>query len=161
LPAKKMAVLKTGDRFAYELLMAVPVHRVPMAVEQSGLAPNGWVKVNQETMETPFPGVYALGDVTTVPAGQGAVPKAGAFADRAARAVADDIVFQVTGQGPRGRFDGVGACFLEFGEGNVAKIEADYFSGPSPNVNFVGPSPDFKPQKTQFAEERIARWFKP
>jgi sulfide:quinone oxidoreductase len=70
-------------------------------------------------------------------------------------------VHQVTGKGPRVRFDGVGACFLEFGEGNVAKIETDFFSGPSPTVNFVGPSPAFKPDKARFADERIARWFKP
>jgi sulfide:quinone oxidoreductase len=159
-PAKKMAVLKTGERFAYELFMAVPVHRVPLPVEKSPLAPKGWVQVNAETLETAFEGVYALGDVTSIPVGQGAVPKAGAFADRAARSVADDIVHKVTGQGPRGRFDGVGACYLEFGEGNVAKIEADYFSGPSPQVNFVGPSLEFKPHKTAFAEDRLARWFK-
>lgn len=159
-PAKKMALLKTGERFAYALFMGVPVHRVPMAVERSGLAPGGWVKVNQETMETPVEGVYALGDVTSIPVGQAAIPKAGAFADRAACAVADDIVHKVTGQGPRGRFDGVGACYLEFGEGNVAKIETDFFSGPSPSVNFLGPSAEYKPHKTRFAEERLGRWFK-
>jgi sulfide:quinone oxidoreductase len=159
-PQKKMAVLKTGERFAYELFIGVPIHRAPMPVERSPLAPKGWVQVNQETMETPFPDVYALGDVTMLPVGQAAVPKAGAFADRAAHAVADDLVHKVTGKGPRGRFDGVGACFLEFGEGNVAKVEADYFSGPSPRVDFLGPSPEFKPHKTTFAETRLQRWFK-
>lgn len=156
-----MALLESGERFAWELFMGVPVHRVPKAVAQSGLSPKGWVSVDPQTMETPFPGVYAIGDVTVVPVGQAAVPKAGAFADRAALAVADDIVARLEGRAERGRFDGKGSCYAELGIENVAKIEADFFGGPSPSVKFLGPAKEYLPDKLEFARARLARWFKP
>ncbi len=43
--------------------LGVPVHRVPQVVVESGLAadPHDWVPVNKKTLETRFPGVYAVG----------------------------------------------------------------------------------------------------
>ena len=40
---------------------------------------DGWIPVNPLTMETAFPGVYAVGDVTSV-----GTPKAGVFRQKAA-----------------------------------------------------------------------------
>ena len=61
-------------------------------VERSGLAPDGWVPVDQTNLTTRFPGVYALGDVAT---GDRTVAKAGIFAEAAARVVAQDIKARV------------------------------------------------------------------
>lgn len=159
-PARHEAVTKDGRRLPYDLFLGVPIHRVPRAVVDAGLAPEGgWVAVDPHTLETRFPGVYAIGDVTTIPVGEGAVPKAGAFADRAARAVADDIVARVRGAGARGRFDAAGTCYLELGEGQVAMIDANFLGGPAPKVDFLGPTPDLLPNKTAFASDRLARWF--
>ena len=47
------------------------------------MAEDGYVPVNPKTLEMRFPGVYAVGDVAT----QG-TPKAGVFAEGAARTVA-------------------------------------------------------------------------
>ena len=55
---------------------------------------NNWVPVDQSNLRTPFPGVYALGDVCTGPRN---VPKAGIFAEAAARVVADDIAAAIAG----------------------------------------------------------------
>lgn len=159
----KSAVTAAGERIDFDLFLGVPIHRAPKCVVDAGLAASGgWVAVDANTMESKqFPDVYAIGDVTSIPVGEkAAIPKAGAFADRAARAAADDILFKVKGAGARGKFDGVGACYLEFGDGNVAKIDANFFGGPAPDVKFVGPSKDLLPQKTLFASERIDRWFK-
>ena len=60
----------------YDLFLGVPKHRVPEVVEQSGLTVDGWIPVNPLTLETQFPGVYAVGDVTSV-----GTPKAGVFAE--------------------------------------------------------------------------------
>jgi NADPH-dependent 2,4-dienoyl-CoA reductase/sulfur reductase-like enzyme len=48
---------------------------------------NGYVPVSSETLETKYPGVYAVGDVATL-----GVPKAGVFAEGEARAVADALI---------------------------------------------------------------------
>jgi sulfide:quinone oxidoreductase len=105
-----------------------------------------------------FPDV-AVGDVTKIPVGTAAVPKAGAFADRAARSVADEILYRVRGTGTPGHFDGIGTCFLEFGGGTVAKVEANFLGGPAPDVRFVGPSKEFRADKDSFASTRLSRWF--
>jgi len=63
------------------------VHRVPPVVEQSGLCVDGWVPVDPLTLETAFPGVYAVGDVTSV-----GTPKAGVFAEGQAAVVADAVI---------------------------------------------------------------------
>ena len=52
-------------------------------VKASGMAENGWVPVDQRTLETPYPGVYAVGDIAFTK-----TPKAGVFAEGAARVVA-------------------------------------------------------------------------
>ena len=55
-------------------------------VEASGLTVDGWVPVNPLTLETSFPGVFAVGDVTSV-----GTPKAGVFAEGQAVVAADGI----------------------------------------------------------------------
>ena len=44
---------------------------------------DGWVPVNPRTLETQFPNVYAVGDIANT-----GTPKAGVFAEGAAKAVA-------------------------------------------------------------------------
>jgi len=69
-PARKVAILAGADEageteLSYDLFLGVPVHRVPRVVADSGLAENGWVPVDSLTLETKFPEVYAVGDVTS------------------------------------------------------------------------------------------------
>lgn len=158
--SSKRVLVRNGDPVTFDLLLAVPVHRAPAVVAASGLAPNGWIDVDPATLQTSVPGVCAVGDVTQVPAGGTAVPKAGAFADRAAGVVAAQIERQVRGTGEVTRFDGRGTCYLEFGGGTVAKVEANFLGGPEPDVRFVGPSPAFRPDKEAFASDRLKRWFR-
>ena len=77
-PERKVAVLSDGTEMPYDLFLGVPVHRVPQVVVESGLAAASydWVPVNKQTLETKFPGVYAVGDVNGV-----GTPKAGVFAE--------------------------------------------------------------------------------
>ena len=63
------------------------VHRAPAVVEESGMTVDGWIPVDPLTLETAFPGVYAVGDVTSV-----GTPKAGVFAEGQAAVVAERIV---------------------------------------------------------------------
>ena len=90
------ARLSSGDKLSYDLLIGIPIHRVPEVVESSGLAVEGWVPVDKTNLKTRFPNVYAVGDVAGLP-----MAKAGVFAESAARTVAADIAAHLHGPSPR------------------------------------------------------------
>ena len=123
-------------------------------VLDSGLADGGWVPVERTNLTTRFPEVYAVGDITALP-----MAKAGVFAEAAARVVADDIAARLHGEELEQPYEGVGNCYLEFGGGAVAKVEANFFGGPEPTARLVGPSRELAADKVEFASTRRARWF--
>jgi sulfide:quinone oxidoreductase len=152
--AAREAVLESGERMPYDLFVGIPIHTVPAVVAQSGLAETGWVAVDRETLETSFPEVYAVGDVVAIP-----MAKAGVFAENAAGVVADNIITRHRGKAAQRRYEGEGNCYLEFGSGRVAKVEANFLGGPTPTARLVGPSEELAADKKAFASERRARWF--
>ncbi len=92
-PARKVARTTGGDDLAYDLFLGVPVHVAPEVVRQSGMCADGWIPVDARTLETRFPGVYAVGDVTSV-----GTPKAGVFSEGQAGVVAAAIIAGAPGQ---------------------------------------------------------------
>jgi sulfide:quinone oxidoreductase len=152
--AAKEAVLESGERLPYDLFVGIPIHRVPAAVRESGLAEKGWVAVDRDNLMTPFPDVYAVGDVVNIP-----MAKAGVFAENAAGVVADDIVARLHGETLGRRYEGEGNCYIEFGSGRVAQIRANFLGGPSPVATVVGPSEELAAEKAEFGAIRRARWF--
>jgi sulfide:quinone oxidoreductase len=150
----KTAILENGERMRYDLFVGIPIHRVPAVVAESGLAENGWVAVDRDTLLTPFAEVYAVGDVVDIP-----MAKAGVFAENAAGVVADNIISRYRDEPAGRRYEGEGNCYLEFGDGRVAKVEANFLGGPSPRAQLVGPSEELAADKRAFASERRARWF--
>jgi NADH dehydrogenase, FAD-containing subunit len=70
-PARSVAVLDDGTELPYDLFLGVPKHRAPEVVVASGMTEDGYVPVSSRTLETRFPGVYALGDVATVGGAEG------------------------------------------------------------------------------------------
>jgi sulfide:quinone oxidoreductase len=153
-PAAREAVLESGERLPYDLFVGIPIHRVPAVVAESGLAENGWVAVDKDTLLTPFPDVYAVGDCVAIP-----MAKAGVFAENAAGVAADGIVARLRGEEPGRRYEGEGDCYLEFGSGRVAKVEANFLGGPSPTASVVGPSKELAADKAEFGRSRRKRWF--
>jgi sulfide:quinone oxidoreductase len=153
-PANKEAVLESGERMSYDLFVGIPVHRVPAVVEESGLTENGWVAVDRGNLMTRFPNVYAVGDVAGLP-----MAKAGVFAENAAGVVADDIDARLHGGSLDRRYEGEGNCYIEFGGGRVAKVEANFLGGPAPTAKVVGPTEELAAEKKTFAPARRARWF--
>ena len=149
-----VARLASGGSIPYDLFVGIPVHRVPHVVESSGLAVDGWVPVAKSNLATRFPGVYAVGDLTSLP-----MAKAGVFAEAAARVVADDIAAQLRGDVLRQPYEGAGSCYIEFGGGLVGKVEANFFGGPTPTARLVGPSRELAADKVAFASTRRERWF--
>ena len=153
-PSTKQAVLESGERLSYDLFVGIPIHRVPDVVAESGLTKNGWVAVDRDTLMTPFPDVYAVGDIVGIP-----MAKAGVFAENAAGVVADNIIARHRGEKVERRYEGEGNCYLEFGGGRVAKVEANFLGGPAPTAQLVGPSEELAADKKKFASDRRARWF--
>ena len=154
-PARRVAVLgDDGEEMPYDLFLGVPTHRVPEVVAQSGMTVDGWIPVNPMTLETQFPGVYAVGDVTSV-----GTPKAGVFAEGQAVVAADGIIAGIRGAGDVTHYDGRGICYLEFGDQQVAKVDVTFLSGQAPHGALEGPSPALAAEKADFGSSRVQRWF--
>ena len=152
-PARKVAVMADGSEMAFDLFLGVPTHRAPAVVEASGLTVDGWIPVDSLTLETSFPDVYAVGDVTSV-----GTPKAGVFAEGQASVVADAIIARSTGA-DASQYDGTGICYLEFGHDEVAKVEVTFVKGEAPHGSMVAASHENAADKVEFGRSRIQRWF--
>jgi sulfide:quinone oxidoreductase len=153
-PARGVALLDDGGEVPYDLFLGVPKHRAADVVLASGMAVDGYIPVDSATLETRFPGVYAVGDVTTV-----GVPKAGVFAEGAARVVAAGLIARIRGGASPETYDGLGSCYIEFGSGRVGRVDVDFFSGPKPSGAFQEPSAALAAEKEHFGSSRRARWF--
>ena len=153
-PQRRVAILSDESELPYDLFLGVPVHRAPKVVEESGLCVDGWVPVDSLTLETSFPDVYAVGDVTSV-----GTPKAGVFAEGQAVVVADTILARIRGDAAGSRYDGQGTCYLEFGHDQVAMVEVTFLAGQAPHGDMHGPSADLAAHKKDFGSSRVRRWF--
>lgn len=152
--ARRVVLLDDGRELPFDLFLGVPKHRAPQVVEAAGLTENDWVPVNPRTLETRFPGVYAIGDIANT-----GTPKAGVFAEGAARAVASSLIASLQGSGQPELNAGSGFCYVEFGGGRVGRVDVDFFSGPSPRGAFEAPTARLRAEKDLFGSSRRARWF--
>jgi sulfide:quinone oxidoreductase len=153
-PARSVAILDDGAELPFDLFLGVPKHRAPEVVLASGMTEDGYVPVDSATLETRFPGVYAVGDVATA-----GVPKAGVFAEGAARIVAQTLIAELRGGERPGPHLGRGTCYIEFGSGRVGSVDIDFLSGPSRTGSFNAPSAAQVAEKERFGTSRRARWF--
>lgn len=153
-PTRNVASFADGREMPYDLFLGVPVHRAPAVVAASGMCVDGWIPVNPLTLETSFDGVYAVGDVTSV-----GTPKAGVFAEGQAAVVAAAIIAAHESQASATQYDGRGVCYLEFGQGQVAKVEVTFVAGTAPFGTYDVPSAELTAQKAEFGTTRVQRWF--
>jgi sulfide:quinone oxidoreductase len=159
-PENKTAIIENKEPMNYDLFIGIPIHRPPKVVRESALGNNDWIQVNKNNLETDFKNVYAVGDVTNIPVGEFAVPKAGAFAEAAAKIVVEDILNKLKNESNTVRFDATGTCYIETGEGAVGELNANFLGEPQPKVALKGPSLEFRKNKESFESDRIAKWFK-
>ena len=153
-PARRVAILDDESQMPYDLFLGVPKHCVPAVVAASGMTEGGWIPVNPKNLKTRFPGVYALGDVTSV-----GTAKAGTFSEGAARAVAASLLADIRGGEQLSAYAGAGTCYVEFGGGRVGRVDVDFLSGPAPTGSFIEPSVALVGEKQHFGSSRRARWF--
>lgn len=156
---KKLLNLREGEPAPFDMLVATPVHGLPYVLESTGLAgKDGWIAVDRETLATSAPGVYAIGDCTSVPIATGTLPKAGVFAHGEAEVVARNIRAEIAGVEPIWAFGGQGAYFIDSGDGKGAYIVGNYFKDPV-QVEFRGPSRIYRWAKAGVERIWLWRWF--
>ena len=156
--ARKRAILRGDEELPYDLFLGVPAHRPPAVVERAGLGPHGWVKVDPRTLATPFPGVYAAGDVVDLE-----IPMAGVFAEGQGRVVAAQILSDLLGTPRPSAYDGSAPCYIEFGRGEAGRADVifppdDSLADDAPPASFTGPSPEVYAEKRAWAARLMARW---
>jgi sulfide:quinone oxidoreductase len=152
--ARKVAILSDGTELPYDLFLGIPRHRVPSVVKESGMTVDGWIPVDSLTLETTFPGVYAVGDVTSV-----GTPKAGVFSEGQAAVVADRIAAVIRGTAASATYGGNGMCYLAFGSDEVARVDVTFLKGQAPFGGYEEPSRALAADKVEFGASRIRRWF--
>ena len=155
---KNKLVFENGEA-GFDLLLAVPPHVAPTVIYESGLAEEGgFIKISRDC-KTSFENVYAVGDVTSLPAGEeAAVPKAGVFAEGEATAVAKNIISKINSEDDSLLFDGKGSCFLESGKGTASLIEVDMFSESRPSTRLTDSTTQHLTEKLEFERDRLAKW---
>ena len=141
-PVARRIDFANGVSADFDLLLYVPPHRAPAVAREAGLTNEvGWIPVDRHTLQTKFDGVFAIGDITTIPLKMGRpLPKAGVFAHGQAETVAGNIAHAWTGKGQPRRFDGYGMCFIEAGGGRAGIGKGNFYAEPTPQVDVRGPS---------------------
>jgi sulfide:quinone oxidoreductase len=153
-PSRRIAILDDETEMPFDLFLGIPRHCPPEVVLKSGMTENGWIPVERKNLKTKFPQVYAIGDVTSV-----GTPKAGVFAEGAARIAAASILAELKGGEESEGYKGAGSCYVEFGQDLVGRVDVDFFSGPKPTGTFIAPSDEQVIAKQFFGSSRRERWF--
>ena len=153
-PKTHVAHLEDGRSLPYDLFLGIPVHCAPEVVVDSALAEDGWIPVNPATFATKFPGVFAVGDVTSAP-----VPRAGGIAEGEAATVAEVLIAQLTGGPEAAPYDGASACYVELGDDLVGRIDVNFLSYDQPVAKFTAPNTALTAEKQQWGATRRDRWF--
>jgi sulfide:quinone oxidoreductase len=152
---RRVVTIEDGREFPYDLFLGVPAIRAPKILEDSGMTEDKYVPVKPKPLETRFPDVYAVGDC----ARQG-TPKAGVFAEGAARAVATALIARLRNTEAPVTHKGTGSCYIEFGAGRIGRVDVDFFSDPEvPTGTYYEPSVALRADKEHFGSSRRARWF--
>ena len=116
---------------------------------------DGYVPVDSATLRTRFPGVYAVGDVATV-----GVPKAGVFAEGAARIVARHLIAELARRrAPPGPTTGAAPATSSSAADASGAWTSTSSRAPRRPGRFNAPSAALVAEKEQFGSSRRARWF--
>lgn len=153
-------VLDDGE-LPFDLLLAVPPHRAPNVVTESGLTgESGWIPVDPATLRTSHDNVFAVGDVSGIMLSNGLpLPKAGVIAELEGQRVAAAIAADAEGGTEPPPFAAEASCYVEMGMELAGRMDVKFFAEPAPEILFREPSVEHAAEKRQFESERLARWF--
>ena len=131
-----------GKSYSYNLLAYTPKHQLPEVIRKTDLAGNsGWVEVDNQSLETKFQNVYAIGDITHLKTENGTVlPKIGVFARHQGEVVAHNISRKIGNQEPDQIFVPEGKYFIEAGEGKASESGGKFSGEESKKVKMKDPA---------------------
>jgi sulfide:quinone oxidoreductase len=159
-PTIRRLVFADGSHGSYDVLAYVPPHIAPSVVREAGLTDaSGWIPVNRLTLETAHAGIYAVGDVTTIPLSLGKpLPKAGTFAEEQGRVAAANIAHKLTTKRRPASFGGHGECLVETGAAIAAYGGGNFYAEPLPQVALKRPSRFWHLAKVLVERRWLRRW---
>ncbi|MHB8337640.1 MAG: NAD(P)/FAD-dependent oxidoreductase [Ignavibacteriaceae bacterium] len=134
--------LAPGNSINYDLLVLIPPHKASKIISNSVLVDeSGWIPVDKDTLQTRFPNIFAIGDVTSItipgrwhPDKPMKLPKAGVFAHSQALTVSEIIAAKILGKESKEIFCADGFCMLEAGEDIAGFAYGDFYAAPHPDV---------------------------
>ena len=131
-----------GKNYSYDLLAYTPKHQLPEVIRKSDLAGNsGWVEVDNQSLETKFENVYAIGDITHLKTETGTVlPKIGIFARQQGVVVAHNISRKIDHREPDRIFQPHGKYFIEAGEGKASESGGKFSGEENKEVRMKDPA---------------------
>ncbi|MBI6120082.1 NAD(P)/FAD-dependent oxidoreductase [Salegentibacter maritimus] len=130
-----------GKSYSYNLLAYTPKHQLPEVIRKTDLAGNsGWVEADNQTLETKFKDVYAIGDITHLKTETGTVlPKIGVFARQQGEVVAHNISRKMDHREPDKIFEPQGKYFIEAGEGKASESGGKFLGEENKEVKIKDP----------------------
>ena len=152
-PAARVAHLASGETLPYDLFVGIPVHRAPDPLAASGLAPDGWVPIDQANLRTRFPRVYAAGGV----AGPPQSPQGRDFCRVGCSVIADDIAADISGGEPPAPYEASGVCYAEFGDGLVSKVDVNFLRERPRPLSVTIPRESTRPRRPSSARRWLVR----
>ncbi|MFL6462564.1 MAG: NAD(P)/FAD-dependent oxidoreductase [Nitrososphaeraceae archaeon] len=162
---EKTIEFENGNKTSYDLLILVPPHQVPQVIKNSDLLEDGdqrWINVDRFTLRTKYKNIFAIGDVTEIRLDKATtIPKAGIFAEGEAKAVSQQIIYEIknsNGDKESTKFDGKGFCFMEVGDKKAGYIDVDLYNKAGPTTRLEPPSYEFYQKKLDFERNRLNDW---
>jgi len=121
-----------GEKFGYDLLLAVPPHKGAAVIRDSGIGADedGWIPTDKEKLTVAkYDDVYAAGDATSIP-----VSKSGVVAHLEAVTVATKIAREIRGElDEESLYNGRINCPMEVGRRRALFVSATYTAPPKQN----------------------------
>lgn len=146
-----------GTVVGFDLLVFIPPHEP--AIELDGA---GWIGVDATTMQTQYPGIFAIGDTTAITSPSGRpLPKAAIFAKNGAKAAAQSALHYLEMTDHTGALSGEGYCYIDTGAHLSAQGKGDFFTLPQPAIHLTAPSVELHHDKQQEEHDWRALWEHP
>lgn len=143
-----------GGTASYDLLVFIPPHEPAVTLDGPG-----WISVDATTMQTRHPGIFAIGDTTTITSPSGRpLPKAAIFAKSGAKAAAHNALHYLGLTDNDTPLSGQGYCYVDTGAGRSALGQGDFFTMPHPAIHLSPPSETLHHDKQDEERDWRASW---
>ncbi|MBY0389490.1 MAG: NAD(P)/FAD-dependent oxidoreductase [Mycobacterium pseudokansasii] len=143
-----------GQSVDFDLLVFIPPHQPAITLGQPG-----WIAVDSVTMQTPYSGIWAVGDITAITCPWGKpLPKAAIFAKNGAAAAATNVLNYLGQTDDSATLSGRGYCYIDTGARHSAMGSGDFFALPDPGIHLTPPSGELHHDKHDEERDWRAMW---